>query len=179
LTFQTRITMKLHYKIFGKHTGLRVSEFSLGTGMFGAQWGYGAEPEEARRIFDAYAEAGGNFIDTADGYQFGQSEQLAAQTVWRRVWCVLRPDITAGSRTLLAVQASSPAHRYYGPFRHPPKPAPLSEISDFAGGDLECPDFRPSPNGPLGQTEAGLPGGIRRVDDGRTLAALLLRRHRD
>jgi aryl-alcohol dehydrogenase-like predicted oxidoreductase len=44
--------------------------------MFGTQWGYGAEPEEARPIFDAYAEAGGNFIDTADGYQFGQSEQL-------------------------------------------------------------------------------------------------------
>ena len=71
--------MKLHYKIFGKHTGLRVSEFSLGTGMFGTQWGYGAEPEEARRIFDAYAEAGGNFIDTADGYQFGQSEQLVGE----------------------------------------------------------------------------------------------------
>lgn len=71
--------MKLHYKIFGKHTGLRVSEFSLGTGMFGTQWGYGAEPEEARRIFDSYAEAGGNFIDTADGYQFGQSEQLVGE----------------------------------------------------------------------------------------------------
>ena len=47
--------------------------------MFGTQWGYGAEPEEARRIFDAYAEEGGNFIDTADGYQFGQSEQLVGE----------------------------------------------------------------------------------------------------
>jgi aryl-alcohol dehydrogenase-like predicted oxidoreductase len=41
--------------------------------------GYGVEPEEARRIFDAYAEARGNFIDTADDYQFGESEQLVGE----------------------------------------------------------------------------------------------------
>lgn len=71
--------MKLRYKIFGKQTGLKVSELALGTAMFGTRWGYGAEPEEARRIFDAYGEAGGNFIDTADGYQFGQSEELLGE----------------------------------------------------------------------------------------------------
>jgi aryl-alcohol dehydrogenase-like predicted oxidoreductase len=47
--------------------------------MFGTRWGYGAEPEEARRIFDGYVEAGGNFIDSADGYQFGQSEELLGE----------------------------------------------------------------------------------------------------
>jgi len=56
---------QMRYKIFGRHTGLSVSKFSLGTGMFGTKWGYGSEREESRRIFDAYAEAGGNFIDTA------------------------------------------------------------------------------------------------------------------
>src|SRR6266851_3373231 len=66
----------MRYKLFGKHTGLRVSELVLGAGSFGTGWGHGAEPDEARRIFDAYAEAGGNFIDTANGYQFGQSEQI-------------------------------------------------------------------------------------------------------
>src|SRR6202012_1571506 len=60
----------------GKHTGLRVSELVLGAGSFGTGWGHGAEPGGARRICDAYAAAGGNFIDTANGYQFGQSEQI-------------------------------------------------------------------------------------------------------
>ncbi|WP_262271048.1 aldo/keto reductase [Microvirga yunnanensis] len=66
----------MRYKLFGRHTGLRVSELVLGTGNFGTRWGHGTEPAEARRIFDAYAEAGGNFIDTADSYQFGQSEEI-------------------------------------------------------------------------------------------------------
>lgn len=66
----------MRYKLFGQHTGLRVSELILGTGNFGTGWGHGAEREEARRIFDLYTAAGGNFIDTADVYQFGQSEEL-------------------------------------------------------------------------------------------------------
>ena len=66
----------MRYKLFGNHTGLRVSELVLGTGNFGTGWGYGAEPAEARRIFNAYADAGGNFIDTADVYQGGQSETI-------------------------------------------------------------------------------------------------------
>jgi aryl-alcohol dehydrogenase-like predicted oxidoreductase len=66
----------MRYKVFGKRTGLRVSELALGAGNFGTGWGHGAEPDEARRVFDGYVEAGGNFIDTADGYQFGQSESL-------------------------------------------------------------------------------------------------------
>jgi aryl-alcohol dehydrogenase-like predicted oxidoreductase len=66
----------MRYKLFGKHTGLRVSELVLGAGTFGTRWGHGAEPDEAGRIFNAYADAGGNFIDTANGYQFGQSEEI-------------------------------------------------------------------------------------------------------
>ncbi len=38
--------------------------------------GHGAEPAEAKKIFDIYADAGGNFIDTANVYQSGQSEKL-------------------------------------------------------------------------------------------------------
>src|ERR1700735_4459449 len=64
----------MRYKLFGRHTGLRGSELVLGAGTFGTRWGRGAEPDEAGRIFNAYADAGGNFIDTANGYQFGQSE---------------------------------------------------------------------------------------------------------
>jgi aryl-alcohol dehydrogenase-like predicted oxidoreductase len=67
----------LRYQAFGQNTGLRVSELVLGTANFGVAWGgHGAEPDEARRILDSYADAGGNFIDTANGYQGGQSEEF-------------------------------------------------------------------------------------------------------
>jgi aryl-alcohol dehydrogenase-like predicted oxidoreductase len=69
----------MQYQLFGRLTGLRVSELMLGTGMFGTGWGYGAQPDEARRIFAGYVDAGGNFIDTADVYQYGQSESLVGE----------------------------------------------------------------------------------------------------
>jgi aryl-alcohol dehydrogenase-like predicted oxidoreductase len=60
---------------------LRVSELALGTGNFGTGWGHGAEREEAKHIFDGYVEAGGNFIDTADTYQVGQSEDMVGDFI--------------------------------------------------------------------------------------------------
>jgi aryl-alcohol dehydrogenase-like predicted oxidoreductase len=63
----------MRYKLLGQHTGLRVSELVQGTGMFGTKWGHWADPQESRRIFDGYIEAGGNFLDTSDSYQFGES----------------------------------------------------------------------------------------------------------
>lgn len=86
----------MRYKLFGKHTGLRVSELVLGTGNFGTRWGHGAEPGESRRIFNAYAEAGGNFIDTANGYQFGESEEILGDLLTgRRDDFVLATKFTA------------------------------------------------------------------------------------
>lgn len=64
----------MRYRVFGQ-TGLRVSTFALGTGNFGKGWGYGSDAEEPLKIFRRYREAGGNFIDTADQYQFGQAEE--------------------------------------------------------------------------------------------------------
>jgi aryl-alcohol dehydrogenase-like predicted oxidoreductase len=74
----------MRYKLFGKHTGLRVSELVLGTGSFGTRWGHGSEPDEAKRMLDAYADAGGNFIDTADSYQFGESEEILGRLLLGR-----------------------------------------------------------------------------------------------
>jgi aryl-alcohol dehydrogenase-like predicted oxidoreductase len=71
----------MRYKIFGRRTGLRVSELALGAGNFGTRWGHGAERGEAKKVFDAYVEAGGNFIDTADSYQFGESEEIVGDFI--------------------------------------------------------------------------------------------------
>ena len=66
----------MQHRTFGRLTGLRVSEYALGAGNFGTGWGTGAEPDEARRMFDRFAEAGGTLIDTAESYQLGESETL-------------------------------------------------------------------------------------------------------
>ncbi|MBN3134260.1 aldo/keto reductase [Pectobacterium punjabense] len=71
----------MKYSTFGRNTGLRVSELALGTGNFGTGWGYGSEKEQAKQVFDRYANAGGNFIDTADAYQLGQSEQMVGEFI--------------------------------------------------------------------------------------------------
>src|ERR1700735_3210621 len=62
-----------HYVTIG-HSCLRVSPLCLGAMTFGKEWGWGSEPEEAKRILDAYVDRGGNFIDTANGYTKGASE---------------------------------------------------------------------------------------------------------
>lgn len=64
----------MRYKLFG-HTGLRVSELSLGTLTFGNVAAFGASKEESRKVFDLFAEAGCNFIDTANKYHEGVSEE--------------------------------------------------------------------------------------------------------
>ena len=57
-------------------SGLRVSDLFLGTMTFGEDWGWGASPEACRAMFDAYAEAGGNVVDTAINYTNGSSERI-------------------------------------------------------------------------------------------------------
>ncbi|KAF9994708.1 hypothetical protein BGZ80_007738, partial [Entomortierella chlamydospora] len=52
-----------NYVLLGK-SGLRVSPLTLGTMTFGEKWGFGANNETSKKIFDAYYEKGGNFFDT-------------------------------------------------------------------------------------------------------------------
>ncbi len=70
----------MRYKLLGA-SGLRVSELALGTMTFGETWGWGASKDESRRIFDAFAEAGGNFVDTANNYTDGTSEEYVCDFV--------------------------------------------------------------------------------------------------
>jgi aryl-alcohol dehydrogenase-like predicted oxidoreductase len=69
-----------NYLTLGR-SGLRVSPLCLGTMTFGTAWGWGSEDDTARAVFDSYISAGGNFIDTADGYTEGHSEELVGKFI--------------------------------------------------------------------------------------------------
>ncbi|MFC4113677.1 aldo/keto reductase [Nonomuraea zeae] len=72
-------------------SGLRVSRACLGTMNFGTEYGLAASDEaEAGRIIDAFLDAGGNFIDTADLYHRGETEEIVGRALkGRREWVVL------------------------------------------------------------------------------------------
>lgn len=72
----------MKYKLFG-NSGLRVSEISLGTMTFGEEWGWGCDYATSKAIFDVYANAGGNFIDTANRYTEGTSEKYCGDFISR------------------------------------------------------------------------------------------------
>ena len=72
--------MQLNEYITLGRSGLRVSPLALGTMTFGNdRWG--SEDAESKRIFDAYLEKGGNFLDTADGYAEGRSEEVLGRFI--------------------------------------------------------------------------------------------------
>jgi len=68
----------MRYRLLG-NSGLRVSEAALGTMTFGDDWGWGAAKDEARKVYDAFREAEGNFIDTANVYTNGTSESFLGE----------------------------------------------------------------------------------------------------
>src|SRR5579863_429088 len=70
----------MRYRLLGS-SGLRVAEISLGTMTFGEEWGWGTAKDESRNIYNAYREAGGNFIDTANLYTGGSSETFVGEFV--------------------------------------------------------------------------------------------------
>lgn len=65
-------------------SGLRVSPLALGTMTFGTEWGWGADEDTARQLFNTYVDAGGNFIDTADLYTGGTSETWLGKFIAER-----------------------------------------------------------------------------------------------
>ena len=88
----------MRYKLLGK-SGLRVSELCLGTMTFGEDWGWGASLEDSKRIFDRYAEAGGNFIDTSVNYTNGSAEKILGELLkGQRDHFVLATKFTLTSR---------------------------------------------------------------------------------
>ena len=87
-----------HYRLLGR-SGLRVSPIALGTMTFGTDWGWGADDSVSHQQFEKYAEAGGNFIDTANFYTEGTSEKLLGKFLeGRRDQFVLATKYTLNMR---------------------------------------------------------------------------------
>ncbi len=70
----------MKYRLLG-NSGLRVSEAALGAMTFGEDWGWGAAKDEARKVYETYRAADGNFIDTANVYTNGSSEQFVGEFI--------------------------------------------------------------------------------------------------
>src|ERR1700744_2901643 len=70
----------MKYKLLGR-SGLKVSELCLGTMGFGAEGGWGADKETSFAIMDTFANAGGNFFDTANIYKLGTSEKIIGEYI--------------------------------------------------------------------------------------------------
>lgn len=92
----------MNYRLLGR-SGLRVSELSLGTMTFGEEWGWGAAKDDARKIYDAYRDAGGNFIDTANLYTNGASERLVGEFIEGR-----REEVVLATKYTNAVPGKDP-----------------------------------------------------------------------
>jgi aryl-alcohol dehydrogenase-like predicted oxidoreductase len=86
-------------------SGLRVSPLCLGTMTFGTEWGWGSEENVAREVFDRYIEAGGNFIDTADGYTTGHSEEMLGKFIGERS---LRDRVVLATKFTFNSEAGNP-----------------------------------------------------------------------
>lgn len=76
--------MGIHQYFTLGRSGLRVSRLALGTMTFGTDWGWGADKETARVLFNTYVDAGGNVVDTADLYTNGNSERWLGEFVKER-----------------------------------------------------------------------------------------------
>lgn len=70
----------MQYRFMG-NTGLKVSELCLGTMTFGRE----TNEQDSHRMLDHFVEAGGNFIDTADVYSRGGSEEVLGRWLKNKV----------------------------------------------------------------------------------------------
>ncbi len=92
------------YRLLGR-SGLRVSPLSLGTMTFGdGASGRDADSEAvSREMLELYADGGGNFIDTANIYNFGRSEEIVGDFITKQ-----RQDFVVGSKYSMGMVAGAP-----------------------------------------------------------------------
>jgi aryl-alcohol dehydrogenase-like predicted oxidoreductase len=67
----------MKYRLLG-NSGLRVSEAALGTMTFGEEWGWGSPKDEARKVYDAFREAGAISSTPPTFTQTGRANRFSA-----------------------------------------------------------------------------------------------------
>jgi aryl-alcohol dehydrogenase-like predicted oxidoreductase len=92
----------MRYTLLG-NSGLRVSELALGTMTFGEDWGWGAGPDACAEMFEQYADAGGNFVDTANNYTNGTAEQILGDLLEGR-----REEFVVATKYTLSTREGDP-----------------------------------------------------------------------
>ncbi|MCB9689014.1 MAG: aldo/keto reductase [Alphaproteobacteria bacterium] len=92
----------MRYRHLGR-SGLRVSQVCLGTMSFGDRWGFGADAATSREVFERYAQAGGNFLDTANKYHEGHTEEIVADLI-----AADRDRFVVATKYTLATRADDP-----------------------------------------------------------------------
>src|ERR1043166_8166303 len=94
----------MEHRILGR-TGVSVSNLCLGAMMFGA-WG-NPDHDESIRIIHAALDAGVNFIDTADVYSAGESEEIVGKALKGR-----RDQVVLATKAYMPVgDDADPNHR--------------------------------------------------------------------
>ena len=99
------MTRSLNEYVTLGRSGLRVSPLSLGTMTFGTEWGWGSEEDVARSVFNTYIDAGGNFIDTANMYTEGRSEEFIGKFIAERS---LREQVVLATKFTFNTQPGDP-----------------------------------------------------------------------
>ena len=99
------MTKSLNEYVTLGRSGLRVSPLSLGTMTFGTEWGWGSEEDVARAVFNTYIDAGGNFVDTANVYTEGRSEELVGKFIAERD---LREQVVLATKFTFNPQPGNP-----------------------------------------------------------------------
>jgi aryl-alcohol dehydrogenase-like predicted oxidoreductase len=89
-------------RLLGK-SGLRVSQMCLGAMTFGTDWGFGADEQACGEIYGVFREAGGNFIDTANVYTNGVSEEILGRLVASE-----RDNVVVSTKYTLATEKGDP-----------------------------------------------------------------------
>ena len=129
-------------------TGMSVSEFALGTMMFGAMGN--TDHDESVRMIHTALDAGINFVDTADVYSGGESEVIVGKALKGR-----RDDVVLATKFAL-------------PMGDGPQPARWLAALDQAGGGGQPAPAGHRPHRPLPDAPAG-PGHRHRRDPRRTV----------
>ncbi len=123
----------MRYRLLGK-SGLRVSELCLGTMTFGDDWGWGSSKDESRKVLDAFLEAGGNFIDTANIYTNGTSETLLGEFLQgRRDSCCAGDEVHQRHARHRSQRRGQPAEEHGSLRRGEPEAAPGPTTSTSTG----------------------------------------------